>query len=75
MFQKCLSVCNVMHVCVWGGWGSDLCGICSPCGNKSSASVIYFMCTEMCFVKSLGDRLSLEEPCAKLKKNCGKHIQ
>lgn len=32
MLLICLSVC---------GRGSVLCGFCSPCGNKSSASVIY----------------------------------
>lgn len=57
------------------GGGSVLCAICSPCGNKSSASVIYFMCTEICFVKSLGDWHGLEEDCVKLKKNCGVHTQ
>lgn len=51
-----------MPECGWGG-GSVLCAICSPCGNKSSTSVIYFMCTEICFVKSLGDWHDLEDPC------------
>lgn len=46
--------------------------ICSPCGTKSSASDIYFMCTEICVLKSLGDWHGLEEPRLKLNKNHGR---
>lgn len=42
-----------------GGW-LVLYAICSPCGNESSVSIIYFICTEICFVKSLGDWHGLE---------------
>ena len=45
------------------GWMGDHISVlfCSPRGNKSSEPVIYFMCTEICFVKSLGDWHGLEE--------------
>lgn len=61
MLQMCLSVCGCLgglHLCCTGG----------PLGNKSSESVTCFMCTELCFAKSLGDWHGLEEYCVKLKK-------
>lgn len=62
MLQMCLSAS------VGGGGQSHLCGTSGPCGNKSSESVTCFMCTELCFAKSLGDWHGLEESCVRLKK-------
>lgn len=34
--------------------------------------ICHVSCSEIRFVKSLGDQHGLEEPCVKQKKNCGK---